>query len=78
MYVCHNQESVDVCNIKSSNSHILFVGPGNVVSKFPERLTIVRDITYNNLVTFELRFLNCRLIQCPRIQTLHPISLGEI
>ena len=47
VYICHNQESVDVCNIKSPNSHILLVGPDNAVSKFPERLTIVRDLTYN-------------------------------
>lgn len=47
VYVCHNQESVDVCNIKSPNSHILLVGPDNAVSKFPERLTIVRDLPHN-------------------------------
>ena len=47
IYICHDQSSIDVCNIKSPDAQILLVGPNDAVSKFPDKLTVVRNLPFN-------------------------------
>jgi hypothetical protein len=47
IYVCHDQQSVDHCNKRYPDSHIVLVGPKDAISKFPERLIIARNLKDN-------------------------------
>jgi len=55
IYVCHDQQSIDECNFKDPNAHILLVGPNNGISKFPSRLIILRDLPFN--IEYERKLL---------------------
>jgi hypothetical protein len=47
IYVCHDQYSVDICTEKTPGAYIILVGPRIVISKYPERLIIARDLPHN-------------------------------